>query len=203
MARKSTRENDIKYEKAAAEFLDKHLYPMYGAFARAKDKATQLKGIDLKILTKAGTTLLVDEKLKVYNCLNQTLENISFELSFKKGKQLIDGWFVQDNMTQVYAFVNLFGSKLKELKDIKCENIEKAKVLFVGKKSLRSMFDLEKLKLVDQKLRKALGYKPRFQIAPDIWVVRSNQLKEDPVNLVIRRKLLLECKLAKEMVVSI
>lgn len=105
--RKQQWNRDTAIEQMAADFLDKHFYPIFGDKAkvtRYTDKYHQVGGIDVSI-----NNTNFDEKCKYQGLLNKVLATPSFECSLKnKANQIQDGWFLNSNLsTDYYAIISL------------------------------------------------------------------------------------------------
>jgi len=90
------------------------------------------------------------------------------------------GWFLNKvSLTDFYCFINIFGKNLKEMSDIKNENIEKAVILMVSKNDMLDLLDkrcVELEKEVKQLAAKRPTYpneKLRVLLSDEFWLTKS------------------------------
>ena len=122
----------------------------------------------------------------------------SFECAFvNRAMRWQKGWFLNpSSLTDFYCFINIFGKNLKEMSDIKNENIEKAVILMVSKNDLLDLLDKRCVELEKEVKNLVLktptypGEKLRTPLSDEFWLVKSTQLRERPINLVFRRAVL-------------
>lgn len=84
-------------------------YVFPGRYERATDLREQFAGIDVKVYGAIGSQVNIDEKYKVYGCLNRVYPAPGFEMSLvNKAGRIQDGWFASGSVrTQIYATVGL------------------------------------------------------------------------------------------------
>ena len=114
-ARQKQWNQDLRMEHTAAPFLDVWFYDRVFAdrYERTNDLKEQYAGIDVKVYGKTDARKLkpicIDEKYKVYRCLNAVYPAPGFEISLlNKAGFVQDGWFANERAkTQIYATIGL------------------------------------------------------------------------------------------------
>lgn len=192
------RQYDNHVAFVVGKFLDRYLYHHV---TRVYDKERQIKGIDL--ITDKGTK--VDEKVKYKNCLNRELKKIGFEISrICRDGQRHDGWLIDgEQETQVYNIINIWTTDYDEY-DIEFDKIYKTVSLVIQKKRLMNYLEslrltVENIKSIQQKMLEKKITKLNI-IENQVYFTMSNQYKECPINLVIKRQILLDQVNAKEFI---
>lgn len=197
----STRKQDYIIEQNVAAFMDEHFWKKIAAlkhvqFERVKDRQRQYKGQDVVI----GKTV-VDEKAKVKNCLNSILMYPSFELQhIGSTGDLVDGWFMKQTDTDLYAYIAVFTSAKSEY-EITTDNIDHLNVMLVSKKEVKELvhkYDNE------QNIQQAVDilrddeFDTRYRFGHGMyWLKKSTQFQEQPINLVMNRAVLESLKSTK------
>lgn len=100
-----SRQNDERIEKEVGKFMDENFWnKTKREYIRTDDAALQYRGCDLS----AGN-LIIDEKVKYYNCLNDFLKYPSFEIiTNDRYGNASNGWFIKkDSMTNTYMFISI------------------------------------------------------------------------------------------------
>ena len=198
----TTRRKDTKVEKEVAEFMDQFLWKKLAAHKnivtkRITDKELQLKGVDVQL---GGMN--IDEKCKFHGLLNQILQYPSFEVSFiDSAGNIQDGWFVKDNnITTHYAYIAVFADTDNEY-NITFNNIQKLNVLIIKKAEVKKMLEDDLVKDAEE-LRDLMFEDRKTYSHRKYWLKISNNLFEQPVNLVTTRKQLLNLESTREIEVT-
>ena len=190
-AYKTDRRRDTAMADCIGRFMDNHFYSLLGEkWQRVVDPILQRRGVDVIF---GGTN--IDEKVKVKNgFLNKILEYPSFELSFvNRTLRRQNGWFVdRNNITDYYAFIAVFTDATDEY-SISDGNIDHLNVLFVKKTTLmRHVLD-SGIDLADdiKRLSCDMGEEKIYHSGTGIHTKISTQFSEKPINMVVRRDILL------------
>lgn len=202
---KTTREFDSQVEKNISRFMDEYFYKNF-PYERVQDKKRQLQGIDVCL-----NGINIDEKVKFKGgFLNKILNYPSFEISFRNRKfEIQDGWFVKKDLkTDYYAFIAVFGEKIKDDKDLlEYENIDYLDVLLIKKQDvLDYVGDLDVIIKNAEELRKNFqhycdfGNKFRFKMGK-FYLTLSRQFFEQPVNLVLKRSVIEKFQHSKHYII--
>lgn len=217
----SLRPMDMRSEKALADFMDDFFYPTLKgkdnkeiSHERIKDRARQLRGIDVILIDGNGKKTIVDEKASMHygNCM---LPTFAFELSsIQTGDSIpVEGWLTKDDMDTDYYL--LIWPNIKCVKDEKSKkyfrkDLDKltkydftiVEAMFISRKRLLEY--LESLGLSKDVLRdkaveireimekhpKEKGKHPCLNGKNGIEYHYTDYLSEKPINLLIRRKTL-------------
>lgn len=228
----TTRKNDYEKEKACADYVDKNWFSKgdYG-YERVHDASRQFRGADV-ILHKPRQLVFdekvkVDGREK-RGLLGKVLSYPSFELLCKNttGNYNI-GWLLQDNsITTHIALISVF-SEVDDFHNITVDNIDKLVYSLVDKGMLFDLVEkytgLTKKDLKDKAFDLAYRYQPDRWYSPQevkdeltdvfyrdnhgkaIYQVLRQKMKgkpEVPVNLVVRRDLLLDEGAVKDIEIS-
>ena len=196
----TTRPKDNIIERNVAKFMDEYFWKKIAqakhlSFERVTDKRRQWRGQDIVI-----GDIVIDEKAKVKSCINEILEHPSFELqNITSTGTLVDGWFMKNNDTHIYAFIAVFSS-VKSPYDISFDNIEHLNVMLVNKSEVKKLvhqYDSEEniINAIDY-LRD--DYRNSYTFSHNMYhLTKSPQFAEQPINLVLKRELLENIKTTK------
>lgn len=217
MTRAAKYEIDQLIEAGVAEFLDQNFYTkLHADFKRHSDTQHQFAGVDVTFNNKH-----IDEKVKVRDCLNQCQACPSFEVQIlNKAQQLQDGWFTQQLSTDIYAFISVYAYTDNENDISASSQISACDVLLVHKQDVidfvqsacdtrfidtqdgmsltKQNMTIDLLKADAELLRENAwtdlvnGKSRRHYKHNKYWLTYSNDLDEQPVNLVITRENLLK-----------
>lgn len=199
----TTRQKDYIIECNVAKFMDEYLWKKIAQkkniqFERVTDKQRQYRGQDVVI-----GNVIVDEKAKVKNCMNEILMYPSFELQHicSTGK-IVDGWFMKQTDTHLYAYIAVFSSAKTEY-DISFDNIDHLNVMLVKKSEVKDFihkYDTEEnLKNAIDQLRDQ-QYENKYRFVHNMyWLKKSTQFDEQPINLVLKRETLESLKNTKTL----
>ena len=215
MTRDSKRKLDNLIENNISKFLDENFWSKFpNGFIRQTDKKYQFAGIDVTIITKNGLSVHVDEKAKIYGCLNSILQYPSFEISFQnRANQIQPGWFCQNLSTDYYSFIGVYTvNENNDVNDLSCSNnISACDMLWVAKQDvvdyIQQSFDLSDLYndakelRQESKLNGVQQNRNRYEIT-NFWLTYSGQLFEKPVNLVMPRNTLETFKNSKHFYIT-
>ena len=197
---KTTRPKDNIIERNVAKFMDEYFWKKIAqdknvSFERVTEKRRQWRGQDVVI-----GNIIIDEKAKVMNCMNEILKSPSFELQhISSTGTLVDGWFMKNTDTHIYAFIAVFSS-VKSAYDISFDNIEHLNVLLVNKSEVKKLvhqYDSEEniISAIDY-LRD--DYRNIYKFSHNMYCLKkSPQYAEQPINLVLNRELLENIKTTK------
>lgn len=196
------RKTDEMLEHEVANWLDNHFYNRTKnvKVERVKDQERQCKGIDVLV----GNTK-VDEKLKIRGLLNSVIEFPSFEITrIDRSGNYSEGWFVDSrNETEYYAFLSVFSTASSE-NQVKESNITKVIYLLVKKSEVSEAIMKSRRKLVED--AEELIYdqtEERKRYCSSAWLKISRQLREAPVNLVVKRSFLKSLPHTKEIEITV
>ena len=201
MATSNLRSRDMKVEREIARFLDKHLYSQ-SVFTKAKrtdDLEHQLCGSDIIISIPSSniSDAVVDEKAQT-QYINRPLPTFAFELSFiSSSNSIIEGWFTDMAKSTEY-YLLIWISKCKKEWNITAEDIEELDYALVSRKKIHeylAQFGYNKEQL-QEKARKIRTNGIDGQIDKGnnhpYWFYFTTRLAEQPINIVIRKNLLLQ-----------
>lgn len=200
MRTQSSRRHDEIVEKN----IQKHLNKLYNdnnlKYDRVDDIKLQKRGVDLFIFDN-DKKIPVDEK-SASTYYKKHLKTFSFELSTNNNYNS-HGWFDPDNknmITEYYFLVYPFAPNNPEHDTLK--NIDEIEVIGISKKKLwkylneNKIYGLENVETTLNKSGKLVsdnnGYHERiiYDVNHDIRFVHSIWLREQPINIVISRKVL-------------
>ena len=192
---KERRALDVLQTDKLAKFIDANIYSVLPEkITRIFDKNMQLKGIDLK-----WDGLNVDEKCAIYY-INKDLQTFAFEISALNNRDE-NGWFLNKPFIETEAYI------LGYLKgDIMRDTYDEIELLLIKKAKLWSylnQYNLEtRIEAIIRNIRNGKlspttitewGTK-RYELKdiPYTSITWSENLKESPINIVIRKSLLLK-----------
>ena len=191
----SHRNRDSDVEKQVGDFLDSYFYPkIVQDFNRYTDKPNQLIGKDVSFSFGDLKHLIVDEKAATHY-INKDIPTFAFELSFLlPTKTEVVGWLLDPGKKTEYYF--LMWIKAKSNWDIKKDDIQEISATLVSRKKILNYlesitYDRGKLLRANDKIRLnnldgALG---KAEKSP-VYFYSSMDLSEQPINLIIKRKVL-------------
>lgn len=211
----SNRTVDMKCEQALARYMDRCFYEKLcrrsssASFARKTDAATQLKGIDVELVID-GTKYLIDEKASIYYS-NTMLSTFAFEIDSlqKNHVRPIPGWFVNNELETDYYMLIWPNVKCDqkdgvwqrlELKELTDSSFTIVEAMLIKKTKLLSALEdqglsVDKMRADADELRRSTGGKKIRHVVQYQWdrpckLMYSGTIKEQPINLVIRRDFL-------------
>lgn len=191
----SHRKRDSHVEKQVGDFLDCYFYPkIVRDFTRYTDKVNQLIGMDVCFSIDNYKKLIVDEKAASHY-INQDIPTFAFELSFLlPSKTEVLGWFIDTSKKTEYYF--LMWIKAKSHWDITKDDIQEISATLVSRKKIMDYlesisYDRDKLIRANDKIRStslegALAKSKNYSV----YFYSSMKLSEQPINLIIKRKVL-------------
>ena len=163
------------------------------------ERELQMKGVDVVF---GGVN--IDEKVKVKGgYANRILEFPSFELSFvNRAGVRQDGWFLSGrNITDYYALIAVFGD-FEDENGIDEGTIDHLNVLLVRKRSIEEHVKNSGVDLRNDIKRLSGGlFGDKISHFPGMYVKLSEKFSERPVNLVVRRDILLGLPCTREFTV--
>lgn len=185
--------HDIGQEQLLRPFLDQ-CYAAHGIRVdRYSDPVLQAKGIDA-VLSRDRRSFLVDEKAQLHY-IGRNLPTCAFEVELLKNGEPSIGWFYNPTLsTEVYALicdiqVTTQADHIKETSDV-CS----AEIILVNRTRLLKLLHghgLTKTYVQSEAAKLRRGSVDRVDIAfPGVRLVRSSQLREQPINLLVTRKVL-------------
>lgn len=194
----SRRTTDMNAESELARFLDENLYAKllaegnFCSIERMTEKEQQLQGIDVVVKTQSSVGY-IDEKAQLYY-INKDIPTFAFELQFLKNGQVIEGWFLNDDLkTDHYLLIWPFAS-VTDVTMLKKEDFIKLDALMVSKKKLRetlASLGFDKATLVQKaaELRRTRTYGKVPTGTQGIYYYASDSSKyvEAPINIVISK----------------
>lgn len=191
----SNRKHDSQQEGIVNEFVNRYLFKkIFKSSELITNRTLQLAGVDIQADGKNYDLKAQSSSRYLNNPTNTFILEISF---IDRDGDRVDGWFIQDTMTDYYAFiwmpkVNVTNGSINEVDDI-----GEVEVLIVDKAMLRdgikslmgdtSFMDIENELLdreaYDNEMKPAV-YKHGIKF------VLSNQLAEAPLCAVVTKDLL-------------
>lgn len=198
----SSRQIDMRGEKALGLFLDEFFYPTlcelegFTRTERVYDADMQKKGCDIYIFNKGGRSIKIDEKAQLH-FINNPRDTFVFEISFLQDDsgEVMNGWFVSDiNITDCYMLSWIDQARADKLNRIVAEDFEQVTICFITKKKVISYlvscgFAIDKIKNLANKMRvKELA--DTYHLSHDAVLYYSKNIKEQPINILINRSVL-------------
>ena len=193
-------EASIHGEKVINEYLCKYLYDdLYNKnYILAGNKEAQLSGIDYVVYNDKGKPFSVDEKAQI-GYINRPRNTFILEISFlDRGMNVKEGWFIKNIVNpNYYEFIWIHKSKESNKMNIRVEDIEEVECMFVSNRKLQEY--IYKKGFTDKSLM-ALSDKIRIKFRKEDYgyIIRNglkfvitNTLKERPVNIVMRKEVLM------------
>ena len=199
MAYNTMRSEDSRLEGVVNEFLDKYFLNNFESATWVKDRAAQIKGVDI-ILDSSALGLqnaMVDIKSAV-KYSDRYLGTYSLELSFiGRGYKERTGWFINDELDTEY-YLLLYPRSEKHYTDIKTvDDIDYVDYYLVGKDGLKKFFlsrgyDKERFLDVCASMREELGDGNRKLTwdsdSENFHFSLTGYLAEQPINVVVKRQ---------------
>lgn len=211
----SYRKTDMKAEETLGRFMDRCFYKKLCAsnhlatFERKEDVNVQLSGVDVE-LNINGVKYLIDEKAALYYS-NAMIPTFAFEIdSIQKNHEFpVPGWFINQNLQTDYYMLIWPNVKCEMINNIwRRKNLEQlndrdftiVEAMLIKKSTLFEELEkmncsLERLKIYAKKLREQMAGRQETERSPcegndNIKIVYSGKIKEQPINLVINKKIL-------------
>lgn len=211
--------DDFNSEQLLAKWLDEYFYKKINLNeyeiktkfiserpierGRAREREAQKQGIDIVYKIKTNEVLLVDEKAQL-NYLNNPLPTFAFEVSYKRqnGKnELAEGWFVDDDLeTTHYLLIYPHSDQVENQYEITdYGQFSETELVLVEKSALKEK--LQSIGIDSEVVKeKAMGMvetdtrKMTFDNLDDsqVYLIKTKNLAEEPVNVVIRKHILNE-----------
>jgi len=203
------RANDCHIEEICASFADKFYFDKCTAknpslaYERVADVERQFKGEDL-LLKKDGRVIAhVDEKAKTYKCLGEVINWPSFEI--KKYDTGHIGWFANPgNTTTHYAYISIASSKdVMPGNEWELEEADISRMVyaFINAKKFKKWVHDQTGKTLEAIVRDADKMVADYEESPCPELLRkhynkyihltySPNMREKPVNLVVRRDMM-------------
>lgn len=207
----SQREIDMHAEQALAKFLDVHLYREllnegnFTSFQRITSIAQQKQGID--VIAKTDTSVAyIDEKAQLHY-INKTLPTFAFELEFLLNGQAIEGWFLNDRLKTTHYLLLWPNARTTDIAKITSIDFTQVEGMMISKEKIKRYLD--SIEINTSFLKKATNLlRQRNHTGPQetaydgikFFVSPSTTYSENPVNIVISKKILLEVADAHYMV---
>lgn len=211
---------DKNFEETSIEYLRSKtsIFKEMGITEIVKDRDKQLKGIDLicnlPLIFPKSFFKLKNRKIDVKS-IAKVIPTFSFEISGNRNSGK-DGWFInQDLLTDYYLLVyhqieNESASYTKNKQNMRLDNIQYTKAILVKKKKLTEYvhryFNGRDLTEIVKEIREISDDKKginRFIVdkegnlakkrkddEKELYITVSNQLKEQPINIIIKRTIL-------------
>lgn len=198
----SNREIDMQQERKVVAFIQQYVFPhLYDNAEFIEDLERQLQGIDVIIYDNNFTENLDIKAQASARYINNPVPTFVHELLYtNKSKKDEIGWFLKDLETDTYVFVWIHAAKVNERGLLEePQDIIDMELMFVDKVPLTEYLDskgytsdvlLERA----QKMRKIGLYKKMSVLDEsdddEMWLTYSAELRERPVNLVIKKRVL-------------
>lgn len=195
MGRSILRDGDERGEKIVSEFLDKHFYTECEDFHRNDDKIQQIKGVDTTFV-KNGFQYVCDEKAAL-KYVNKNLQTFSMELSFfNAANNLSIGWLLDSNKINNSFLLCWIDNAIKD--DLtSSDDIVMMEVALVKRNKIIDYLSsigwaLDKLFTKCKKIRNNSYEECGNFYKNEVKFSKSFQLREKPINLLIKRSKLIE-----------
>ena len=212
----STRSADMRGEAIVHEYMNRYFYqvvqnfkllPLVASYKDITDRDMQLRGIDEQAVLTSGRVLNIDEKCAL-NYINENLPTFAFETAwFRNGSQM-NGWFLNDDLETNYYYLMWLRGKHKyddytgaELfkydyaKQIDLEDISSVELYPIQKYKLRKYLHsigLSKEQILEISNDMIQQNTKQYVFNRDIKFFHSVHLNEQPVNVVINKRILKE-----------
>lgn len=198
----SRRNIDMHAEGALAEFLDAYFYNqllgegLFSSIERIHDADTQKSGVDVRASYR-GSTINIDEKAQLYY-INKNLPTFAFELEYLHQGTPRLGWLLKETLLTTHYFLlwpSATTTKVEQLRmtdftEIDGLIIQKDKLLqYLANQGLDSRTLRTAAKIVREK--RVVGRQSIPQDGMYLYASDSRQYSEAPINLVIRKSLLI------------
>jgi hypothetical protein len=204
MTYKTLRENDMRRERILSAYLDTKLYcqNLFKDARRTDSIESQLAGSDivLSIPSLGLSNIIVDEKAQLYY-LDGGLPTFAFELNFinKNGKR-VEGWLTDENKSTEY-YQLLFLTAKKDFESI--EMIHKVEYILVKRSEILAVINQDLKALRNKGLEVSSSNKFHQFKYPnsDFYYTHSTKLAESPVNIILKKRKLLEISILNGTVI--
>ena len=198
----SRRSIDMHAESALADFLDKYFYSrlldegLFSSIERIQDIDMQKSRVDV-CASYRGSTIYIDEKAQLYY-INKNLPTFAFELEYLHQGTLRLGWLLKETLLTTHycllwpsATTTRFAElRMTDFTEIDGLIIQKNKLLqYLANQGLDSRTLRTVAKLVLEK--RVVGRQSIPQDGMYLYASDSRQYSEAPINLVIRKSLLM------------
>ena len=201
------RKSDSAAEVEIAQFLDMEFYPKYATDKiRCNNADEQMMGLDVIFDYGGIKAMKVDEKTAAHY-VNKDLPTFAFEVNFlRTNGELTDGWFFDQNkVTDYYLLVWAWATKDKGFSSA---DITKLDVLIINRQKIIDMLagynltHIEAANTATELRRKdEFGAFQKFADKP-FYFFYSPQLAEKPVNIIIKKSMLLQLAIGRHIVVK-
>ncbi len=204
---KSNFDDDLSKESILGRFLDEYYLEILSSsnytIRRVGDISLQYKGVDL-ILSHGDKKFYVDEKAQL-DYINKSLPTFAFEISYLKNQNWHLGWLLDDEkLTDIYFLIsNIYTKQNSDLSS----GLSRIKIIGIYREKLQSFLNqkgLNKLYLLSlEKQIRAGSIEGKIPIkeldgSNEGAMYFSKQHKnEQPINLVLKLKFLLDNSIAK------
>ena len=194
------RKRDMNVEREMANFLDNHLYcsPLFTYKQRTNDIESQLKGSDIiiSVPTKSIDNAIVDEKAQT-QYINRPLPTFAFELSFvTANNHVAEGWLTSSDKNTDYYLLQWIHKSTENWNVVESDIKELEYALIKRSDILHYMEDhnygIEQLREKCNLIRQNDTHGACDKGSNDFWFFYSPQLFEKPINIVIRKKVLID-----------
>ncbi|MBI9040273.1 hypothetical protein [Lutibacter sp.] len=194
---------DLNKEQVLGKYLDEIYLELNLYLIRINDLDLQHRGVDL-IYEKNDTKFYIDEKAQL-DYVNSDLPTFTFELSYLKNNYNKLGWLIDDDKITTHYFL-ITGIYANDEKDLS-KGISKCKITSVDRKKLidylnsigltqEKLFNYQtEIRASNKKLKKTAIAELNDKTQGCLFY--SNHLKEEPINLQLRLKFLIEKNIAK------
>ncbi len=195
---------DLNKEQLLGEYLDTVYSSLNLNFERITDLNLQHRGVDLLFPKKEG--VYIDEKAQL-DYLNKSLPTFTFELSYLKNGEQKLGWLLDDSKLTTHYFL-VTGIYVEDEKDL-TKGFKSCIITSVNRKKLLNYLESkglskERLLEYDTDLRDFEDKTLKNEIKElhpktEGLLYFSSQLAEQPINLQLRLKHLIEVGVAKPL----
>lgn len=199
------RVQDHRAERIIASFLDNHFYSRYVQnFQRFDDEVMQLKGVDVAFDYQGVIQMLVDEKAATH-FVNKDIPTFAFELDFIGRDGLVkEGWLTdREKQTQYYLLVWVWAKNDMNFDE---EDIEKLEIALVSRSAIMELLkeneiDTDRLRRIADHMRSEELFGVHFKkYGRPFYFSLTKHLEEQPCNVVIHKRRLIELSLLHKLV---
>jgi len=205
-------QKDLKAEELMGKWLDKYFYSKLDCTQVGNLRVNKLSppsrineaqkaGVDIILKDSLSEIYLVDEKAQ-FLYLNNPLPTFAFEIQYEKNGKVKEGWLFDDNKKTTHYLLIYPKSKLKKTiyKVNHFEDFTNAELLLINRERLKSELKIKGVdkRALNREVPKIKVNNKKIKIGDgELYLMKSGQLTENPVNLVIKKQLLDRISIAR------
>jgi len=200
MSLESKREEDSRNERELQPYLDAVYRELGIDFRRVESKQLQIQGVDV-VICHGGVEYAIDEKSQTH-WINKRLKTFAFELEFKGSHGKVrEGWlFDAEKVTSHYfllADIRSDDGRISGLTSFRLVSVHRERLVrFLEENEWSKRFITEDVPMsMGRNLTHVLS-----KSDPAVKLVRTLNLAEEPLNMVINLDDLIHAGVAKELV---